>query len=150
MNGVGIIGRLLPNHLADRWGTLTIFGPTAGYSALMTYCWLSISSRAGLYAWAAFGGIAFGAIQALFPAGLASLTTDLSKQGTRIGMIFTIVSFSALTGPPISGALISAAGGRYHGAQLFAGTSFVIGMGFMIAAREAKRRRLEGALWDKV
>ncbi|KAK1675696.1 major facilitator superfamily domain-containing protein [Colletotrichum godetiae] len=149
-NGVGIVGRLLLNHLADHVGNLTMFVPTIGAAALLAYCWAPIASRAGLYVWAALCGIALGGIQALFPSALASLTADPQKQGARIGMVFTIVSVSVLTGPPIAGALISAMGGRYLGAQMFAGSSLTLGMVFIFLAREAKRKRMGESFWAKV
>jgi predicted MFS family arabinose efflux permease len=150
MNGIGIIGRLLPSHFADRVGTLTMFVPMSVASALLMYCWIAVSSAKGLHVWAALCGIAIGAIQSLFPAALVALTTDLRKQGTRIGMTFTIVSFGLLTGPPIEGALISALEGRYIAAQVFAGTSIAIGTIFIVIAREVKRRRIGGSFWAKV
>lgn len=142
INGVGTVGRLLPNIAADRCGTLNIFIPTAAASALIIFAWIGISSVNGLYAWAAICGIPIGGIQSMFPSALAALTTDLRKQGTRIGVVFTVVSFSVLTGPPIEGALISALGGQYFAAQLFAGVSLLLGMFLLIATRETKRRKI--------
>ncbi|EXF80340.1 riboflavin transporter MCH5 [Colletotrichum fioriniae PJ7] len=155
-NGVGILGRLVLNRLADRVGNLTMFVPTAGAAAALAYSWaalpiaVSSSSRASLYVWAALSGIALGGIQALFPSALASLTADPRKQGARIGMVFTIVSMSVLTGPPIAGALISVLGGKYLGAQMFAGSSLMLGMVFIFLAREAKRKSVGGSFWAKV
>lgn len=91
-----------------------------------------------------------GAIHSLFPAALSRLTTDLRKQGTRMGMVLTIVSFAVLTGPPIAGALLSLMGGWYLGEKAFVGSFLVAGMGFLLAAREAKRRELEGSKMAKV
>ncbi|KAF4964309.1 hypothetical protein FSARC_7754 [Fusarium sarcochroum] len=117
MSGVGILGRLVPNYFADRIGASTVFVPTAGLGALLLFCWIAIDSQPGLYVWVAVSGPALGGIQSMFPSALASLTDDPSKQGTRIGMIFTIVSFAVLTGSPIAGTLISSMQGRYIGAQ---------------------------------
>ncbi|KAJ3523373.1 hypothetical protein NM208_g12479 [Fusarium decemcellulare] len=60
MSGVGIIGRILPNYLADRIGTLTVFVPTAAAGALVMFCWIAVVSPAGLYVWAAMSGITLG------------------------------------------------------------------------------------------
>ncbi|KAF4832909.1 Aspyridones efflux protein apdF [Colletotrichum tropicale] len=150
MSGVGMVGRLLLTHLADRFGNLTVFVPTAGAGALLLFSWIAVSSPAGVYVWASFSGMATGGIQSLFPSALASLTSDPQKQGTRIGMVFTIVSFAGLIGPPIGGALISAVGGSYVGAQAFAGTSLSLGMAFMMTAREVKRRKKGQDMWMKV
>lgn len=150
MSGVGIIGRLVPNYFGDRIGALTVFVPTAGLGALLVWCWIAVNSQAGVYAWAAISGPALGGIQAMFPSALASLTTDPSKQGTRIGMVFTIVSFAVLTGTPIAGTLISAMNGRYIGAQAFAGACLTLGTGFLAVAREVKKRKHGDAVQVKV
>lgn len=140
----------MPNHLADRWGAINVFVPTAIIAGICQLTWIAVSGPQGLYAWAVFFGIAAGGIQSLFPAGLSSLTTDLRKAGTRMGMVFTIVSFATLTGPPIAGALISACGGRYYGAQAFAGSAMIVGGGFMAAAKVVKQRRMGGGWTCKV
>ncbi|KAI3390936.1 hypothetical protein diail_8334 [Diaporthe ilicicola] len=150
LNGIGIIGRLVPNHLADRWGPINVFVPTAIIAGVCQLTWIAVSSPPGLYAWTVFFGIAAGGIQSLFPAGLSSLTTDLRKSGTRMGMVFTIVSFATLTGPPIAGAIISACGGEYYGAQAFAGGTMVLGGGFMLAAKVVKGKKFGGGWKVKV
>ncbi|KAI8627601.1 MFS general substrate transporter [Xylariaceae sp. FL1651] len=141
LNGVGILGRLLPNHLADRLGPLNIMAPAALLCSITLFAWMAVDTPTKLYVWAAFYGIAAGGIQSLFPAGLSSLTTDLRKQGTRMGMVFTIVSFATLTGNPIAGALIAADGGRYNGAQGFTGGSMLIGASLIFSARLVRMRR---------
>ncbi len=92
--------------------------------------------------WAVVYGLVGAAIQSLFPATLSSLTTDLSMAGTRMGMVFTIVSFAVLTGPPIAGQLIQKKGGGYLYAQLFAACSMLVGCCLLCAARFAKNRTM--------
>jgi len=53
-------------------------------------------------------------------------------------MGFTIVSFACLTGPPLAGALISNNDGNYLPAQIWGGTSFLLGASLLTAARTAK------------
>ena len=142
MNGAGVSGRLIPNHLADRAGTINVFIPTAAIAGVCVLCWMAVKDTAGLYVWAVFYGMAAGGIQSLFPAGLSGLTTDLRKAGVRMGMVFTIVSFATLAGPPIAGAIITASGGKYYGAQAFAGATLLLGTVLMVAARSVKVRRI--------
>jgi predicted MFS family arabinose efflux permease len=144
LNGVGAFGRLIPNYFADRIGPITTFAPVMVAAGTCVLCWMAVESPAGLYVWAAFYGFAAGGIQSLFPAGLSSLTTDLRKTGVRMGMIFTIVSFATLTGPPIEGALQRGSG--YNAAFAFAGAVLLVGAGFMAAARWVRMRR-EGKGW---
>ncbi|GAB1316960.1 hypothetical protein MFIFM68171_07170 [Madurella fahalii] len=140
MNGVGIPGRLISNHLADRVGPLNVFIPVAGIGGACLFSWMAVESTASLYVWSCFYGLTAGGLTSLFPAGLTSLTTDLRKSGVRMGMVFTIVSFATLAGPPIAGAIITASGGGYRGAQGFAGATLLLGMAFMMAARKAAAR----------
>lgn len=60
VNGVGIVGRTLPNIIVDRYGTLTIFIPIAAASALLMFAWIAVLSVDGLYVWAAICGIPIG------------------------------------------------------------------------------------------
>ncbi|KIH93316.1 MFS monocarboxylate transporter [Sporothrix brasiliensis 5110] len=136
INGVGAIGRLLPNYIADRVGAINMYAVFALYAAVAGFSWIAVHNTVGLYVWSVVYGIAAGGIQSLFPAGLTSLNTrDLSKSGVRIGMVFTINSIATLTGPPIAGALITADNGRYLGAQLFTGVVLLIGMCFIVCAK---------------
>jgi MFS family permease len=140
LNGIGAIGRIAPNYLADRIGAINVFIPTSIISSVLMFCFIVIKDPAGLYVWVVFYGIAAAGIQSLFPAALSFLTTDLRKLGVRMGMVFTIVSFAVLTGPPIAGAIINSTGG-YTGAKAFAGSAIAIGCGFLVAAKMVKMRR---------
>lgn len=142
LNGVGVFGRLIPNYIADRVGPINVFIPFAGAAGICVLCWMAVESEPGLYVWAVFYGAAAGGIQSLFPAGLTSLTTDLRKAGVRMGMVFTCNSFATLAGPPIAGAIITSMNGKYYGAQAFAGSTLVCGMGLLVAARMVKARRV--------
>ncbi|KAI1117748.1 major facilitator superfamily domain-containing protein [Nemania sp. NC0429] len=141
LNGAGLPGRLLPNHLADRYGPVTLLAPTCVLSGIIIFAWMVVDTPTKIYVWAAFYGMTGGAIQSLFPAGLSSLTADPRKQGTRMGMVFTIVSFATLTGNPIAGAIIAAGGGRYNGAHAFAGASLLLGASLIFGARYGRMRR---------
>lgn len=150
LNGVGILGRLIPSYLADRFGMMNVFTATVFLSSLSIYTWIAVSSISGLYVWTVFYSLFFGGIQSLSPAALASLTSDLRKQGTRMGMNFGVLSFGALIGTPVAGALISGSGGRYLGAQVFSASCIAGGAVCFLVARECKRREVGGGLWVKL
>lgn len=141
LNGVGVVGRIIPGFLADRYsGPLNALILATIITSVASFCWIAVDSQGGLYAWTVVYGFVGGSIQGLFPATLSSLTTNLRMTGTRMGMIFTIVSFAVLTGPPIAGQLIQRKDGGYLYAQIFAGLTMLVGGGFLIAARIAKSR----------
>ncbi|KAK0724146.1 major facilitator superfamily transporter [Lasiosphaeris hirsuta] len=143
-NGIGLPGRLVVNFFADRIGPVNMFIPTAVSAGILMLSWMAVDSTTGMYIWSVLYGVAGGAIQSLFPAGLSSLTTDLRKQGVRMGMVFSINSFATLMGPPIAGAILTASGGNYHSAQAFAGAMLLLGAGFMFAARVVRGRKAGG------
>jgi MFS family permease len=120
--------------------------PVVLITSLLSFCWIAVNSQGELYGWTVVYGFVGGGIQGLFPATLSSLTTNLRMAGTRMGMIFTIVSFAVLTGPPIAGQLIQRRKGGYLYAQIFAGVDMLVGGGFLIAARIAKSRQLAAKL----
>lgn len=136
---MGIFGRIIPAYLADRcFGPLNTLIPAALGTSLLIYCWAAVSSRNGLIAFSVVYGLFAAAIQALFPATLSSLTTDLKKAGVRMGMVFSVVSFATLTGPPLAGALIQKDQGRYLHAQMFAGSVILCGCLTLVASRIAR------------
>ncbi|PYH67773.1 MFS monocarboxylate transporter [Aspergillus vadensis CBS 113365] len=139
LNGLGIIGRPVPAYLADRYtGPMNILIVVTLFSIICAFAMIGVTSISGLYAWTVVYGIVGNGLQGMFPATLSSLTTDLQKAGVRMGMIFTIVSFAVLTGPPIAGVLITRDNGRYVYAQLFAACSMLVGFCLLCAARLAK------------
>jgi MFS family permease len=139
MNGIGACGRLLPNIIADKiTGPLNLMLPLTFSTALVTYCWATVSTRGGVWIFAAAYGLIASGLQGLFPAVLSSLTTDLSKQGVRMGMGFTFVGIASATGPPLAGALIQAHGGGYLYAQMWAASSIFAGGCVLVMARWAR------------
>ena len=71
----------------------------------------------------------------MVPPALASAGRSPAKAGVEIGMIFAETSVAALVGPPIAGALITAGGGSYLYAQMWAGSVVVLGGLVLITAR---------------
>ncbi|ETS79365.1 hypothetical protein PFICI_09218 [Pestalotiopsis fici W106-1] len=140
LNGVGIIGRTLPNYLADKVGPLGMLIPACLLASVMVFSWIAVHTLSQLYAWTVLYGIIGGSILSLFPAGISSLTTDLSTRGARIGMNFTVISFAVLTGNPIASAIIAAQHGAYIGAQVFMGISLLVGMVFIYFAQIIKEK----------
>jgi MFS family permease len=141
MNGVGVIGRTIPNHLADRFfGPLNTLIPAVFISSLLAFCWIAVETRGGLYAWTVIYGISGACIQGLFPSTLSAFTKDLSKSGVRLGQVFTVVSFAVLIGPPIAGVLVQKDEGGYMYAQIFAGLAMAVGGVLHVCAKVARSR----------
>ncbi|KAL3493949.1 MFS general substrate transporter [Aspergillus germanicus] len=139
LNGVGVIGRIAPGLIGDRvTGKLNILIPFSFASAVIIYAWIAVTSVTGLYVFTAVYGLVGGAAQSLFPATATTMTPDVRRTGTRIGMILSVVGFATLTGPAICGVLIERLDGRYVGAQAFAGSCILLGACAAVGARVAK------------
>ncbi|KAL5116316.1 hypothetical protein ACEQ8H_005774 [Pleosporales sp. CAS-2024a] len=134
---MGFVFRLLPTYYADKVGSLNVLTPFAFSCGIMMYAWTGIKTLATLYVFAVIYGSGSAVIQALWPAIIGSInrTPDLKKTGVRMGMAFTVVSFSSFTGPPLAGALIQVNHGSYTYANIWAGTSFLLGGVLLIATR---------------
>ncbi|CAF9912008.1 MAG: hypothetical protein HETSPECPRED_000798 [Heterodermia speciosa] len=136
LNAVGIPVRPVLGYVSDRWcGPINLFIPLSAILGLMIYCWMAVTTRGSTYAFAVVYGLSTAAAQGIFVGALASLTKDLSKIGTRFGMVCSILAFATLTGPPIAGALIESQGGRYWAAQVWGGTVVLLGSATVGAAR---------------
>jgi MFS family permease len=101
----------------------------------MFFVWTAVSSVNALYAFAAIYGLFNAAVQGISMGGMSSLTKDLNKTGTRLGMALSILSFAALGGPPIAGALVDVNGGSFLYTQIFGGLVSMIGWGFLCVVR---------------
>jgi MFS family permease len=135
MNGVGSVGRLLPPYLSDRYtGPVNMMIPLVVASGITLYCWAAVRDEAGVWVFSVFYGLFS---SGLFPTALSRLTDDLSKMGTRMGMVYSIISFATLTGTPIAGALIKH-GTDYLGTEMFAASIMMGGALFLVLARIAK------------
>jgi predicted MFS family arabinose efflux permease len=132
-NAIGIPARLLTGHAADRWtGPLNAIIPLIFLNGVLAFTWIAVSSVGGMYVETVVYGLAGGAFQCLFPTTITSLNNDMSKNGVRLGMAFSVFSFAGLTGPPIGGALLTTNGGGQGGYM-----SALLGVGFATMAGTA-------------
>ncbi|KAH6880613.1 putative monocarboxylate permease [Thelonectria olida] len=136
INACGIPIRAPCGYLADRYiGPLNCLIPWVALCGILMFCWAALTSIAGLYVFAVFYGLASAAAMGLFAGTVPSLTKDLDKIGTRVGMVLTLMSLGPLTGPPVAGALIQRSDGDYLSAQIWAGTSLLVAAVALVGAR---------------
>ena len=135
-NAVGIPARIFSGLIADRlFGVLNTFIPYVMIQAIIAFCWLGVKSAPGYYVYIAFYGLFSAGFQSLFPTAISSLTPDLRKTGTRLGMAFSMLSIAGLTGPPLGGALLTTDGGRYLAPLIWAGAAMLLGACLTATAR---------------
>lgn len=137
LNALGVPGRILPGYIAARFlGPLNTAIPTAASVAVVLYCWPAVRhSQGSLYGFAFAYGLVASGIQSLFAVSLTALTDDLSKLGTRMGLVVSLVAIASLTGSPIAGAILQGSGGDYLPAQMWAASSMLLAAAALAAAR---------------
>ena len=94
MNGGGIVGRLAPPLLSDFIGRFNIIAPCAfllGLSALVF--WIFAKSLLVILLFAILYGFLSGGFIAMLIPCVAQIS-QLSEIGTRIGMLYSIISFA--------------------------------------------------------
>ncbi|KAK4120750.1 major facilitator superfamily transporter [Parathielavia appendiculata] len=149
MSAVGITGRLIPPFLADRFfKPLRTLVASLLLSSLNVFAWTAVSSTAGLTAWVVAYAFTANAVQTLFTASMGEVTSDMTKLGVRIGMIFTLISLACLAGPPIGGCLVQYGNGDFLYAQIFAATCMLVG-GLLVAVAKVKQVGWKG-VWRMV
>ena len=139
LNGPGIPGRLLPALIADRYaGPINMLIICSLVTGITMFAWAAVSNYNGLIGWCVVYGFFSAGFLGLFPASIACLTENPKKIGIRMGMVFGIVGFANLIGPPVCGALIQRMNGQYLGAQIFSGLCCFIGGIILVIARVNK------------
>ncbi|KAL3478821.1 major facilitator superfamily domain-containing protein [Aspergillus californicus] len=105
LNAASFPGRIVPAILSDKFGKLNTFAIAGIATGILTLCWQSVKGNAGVIVFSAIYGFVSGAIISGGTIALASCAADAKNIGTYMGMGMAWVSFAALIGPPISGAL---------------------------------------------
>ncbi|KAG1758639.1 major facilitator superfamily domain-containing protein [Suillus occidentalis] len=100
MNAGSVFGRIVPSILADR-----------DLASIVTY--------------SVFYGFFSGSWFALQTSCIAQIS-KMEKIGVRMGMAYSLVSFAALVGEPIAGAILARDNGSYKGLIIFTGVSLLL------------------------
>lgn len=135
-NALGIPVRAPLGYLADRYiGPLYCLIPCVALRGILMFSWPAVHTVAELYVFAVFDGLASAAAMAFFVGTVPSLTKDLDKIDTRVGMALTMISFGPLTGPCVAGTLIAPTGGEYLAAPMWAGAALLVSVFALVGAR---------------
>ncbi|KAI1464492.1 MFS general substrate transporter [Daldinia caldariorum] len=136
MNAVGVPTRPVIGYIADTYlGPINAFILSTLSLAVAFFAWITINTPSTMYGFAIVFGVTNSAAQAAFASGLASLTSNPVKMGTRFGMCCTILALATVAGPPTAGAIIDYCGGQYLWAQVWAGLVSVLGAATLSVAR---------------
>ncbi|KAL0958737.1 hypothetical protein HGRIS_014065 [Hohenbuehelia grisea] len=107
MNAASILGRILPNFLADKYGMFNVMIPLTIISGALIFGMFGAGTTGGLVAFALFYGFFSGGFVALCTPIASLFAAELSDIGIRIGIVSLGLGLSLLTGNPIAGALLA-------------------------------------------
>jgi MFS family permease len=142
MSAGSIIGRVLPNYAADKFGSLNIITLVTFVSGILCLAWLSIRNLDGLAAFAFLYGLFSGGIVSITPSVIVCLTPDLSLVGTRMGMTFFVTAIAVLCGTPIGGAILKRNGEKAWLAAIgYSAAALLLGSLALLASRVALYRK---------
>lgn len=133
-----VFGRIIPGYLGDRFGRFNVTIATSVFSTIIVLAlWIPGRDNAAIIVFSFLYGFASGAFVAIVVA-LVAQVSDIRQIGVRNGTNFFVISWAALTGNPIAGALISHNNGGYIGLQIFCGVVIFVGALFFIASRHVQ------------
>ncbi|KAI9892674.1 MAG: hypothetical protein M1814_001368 [Vezdaea aestivalis] len=135
LNAASIFGRIIPGAMGDRFGRFNMMIVMSYFSAIIVLAlWLPSRSNAPIIIFAALYGFGTGAFISLAPALIAQIS-DVRKIGVRNGALFAFISWAALVGSPIGGALITHDHGNFSQLQIFCGVLMMAGSTFFVVSR---------------
>ncbi|KAK3945474.1 putative major facilitator superfamily transporter protein [Diplogelasinospora grovesii] len=106
LNVGSVFGRIVPNWLADSYGSLNMLIICTFVSAILAFAWLGIHNLGGLCVFALLYGTFSGGLVSLNPSVIVTLSPDMGRVGARMGMSFLATGISILIGTPIAGAIL--------------------------------------------
>lgn len=130
------LGRVITGYLADKVGRFNVITAMCFFTAIIDLAlWIPSSSNAAIIVFAALYGFGSGTFVSMIPAIIAQISPDIRKIGVRTGTVYAVISFAALLGNPIGGALIERDHGGFLSLQVFCGVMQIAGAAVILAAR---------------
>jgi MFS family permease len=140
LNAGGLIGRIAPAYFSDLLGCFNLIAPSSLLCGLLVLLlWPFSHSLGSVMAFAALYGFFSGAFISLITPCVAQIS-EPTKIGSRIGMLYALVSFPALLGGPIAGIIKEHSGG-YLGLMMFAGAGLCVGGLLLFVTRFILKRQ---------
>ena len=139
LNGASVFGRIVPNLLADYFGPYNLLIVMCAGTGVMCFAVFGAGSAGGLIAVAILFGFFQGAYASLVSPAVMATAKNGNEIGTRVGYTFMITSFAALTGTPITGALLKKYG--FYAPIVWSGVTVCMGTFFLVIARLYQSRK---------
>lgn len=136
MNASGIVGKVLPNYLSDKFGRFNMMIVIMVMMIIALFAiWLPYYNLAGFYLFAIAFGFTFGGIYALTPVVLSQIS-QTKELGSRYATAYFFVSFSNLISIPVGSHLINQQTiSHYNHMIIFSGCALIVATLFIILSR---------------
>ncbi|KZT33308.1 MFS general substrate transporter [Sistotremastrum suecicum HHB10207 ss-3] len=106
-HAASVVGRVLLNFSADRFGSLKVLIITTIGTGAVTFGFLGIGSPAGMTVVTLLIGFFAGGYNSMVVTTAAGFSKRISETGVRIGVLSLFLALPSLSGPPIDGALLT-------------------------------------------
>ncbi|KPM40311.1 hypothetical protein AK830_g6223 [Neonectria ditissima] len=143
MNGASIFGRVIPGVLGDKFGRINTLIGAAVATSVIVFCWPHAETDAAIIVVVILFGFASGAIISGGSVAITMCADDAKNIGTYMGVGMALASFSALVGPPVSGAMIDRYGG-FDEVSYFSGAMTMFGAIVSVVAKWKSHKGLFG------
>jgi predicted MFS family arabinose efflux permease len=128
-----VIGRIIPNFLADKFGPINLLMIMCAAAGVIVFALFGAASPAGLIVVTVLFGICQGAYASLIPPAIMRTSKNHTDIGKRMGITFLCTSIPALTGNPITGALLDRFG--YYAPITVSGVVILAGSALLLVTR---------------
>ncbi len=132
------LGRTTPNFVADKIGSINCLAFMCWGSGIMAFAVFGAGTSGGLIAVAIIFGFFSGGYVSLLSPAIIGLSNNFGEIGIRLGMAFLVTSIAALTGTPITGALLVKYG--FYAPITWSGVSICAGAVSITMARVLRAR----------
>lgn len=145
LNFGSIFGRVVPNALADKYGSLNVLVVCMIASTAIGYGWFGVHNLAGAIVFSLLYGAFTGGVVSLTPSVIVSLVPDMQRLGSRMGMCFLITGTALLVGTPIAGAIVNGyTESSWNGTMAYAASSLLLSTVLYVVARAAAWKKKRG------
>jgi len=149
INAGGVVGRIVPNVLADFFGGYNVLIPVTLLTGVFVLALLGVTNAGGVIAVSLLYGAMNAGFISVVPALLAEISNNVGEVGLRMGLWFSSACLAALFGQPISGALLTDKYVWAHG-TIFAGVCLLAGGVIMLVSRYLFIRKAGGSQIQRI
>ncbi|KAM0812785.1 putative Major facilitator superfamily (MFS) profile domain-containing protein [Seiridium cardinale] len=140
MNLSGVLGRTIPNWLADHYGLLEFYVPCTAVAGALIFALGAATSTGSIIVVSILYGFFAGSIVSLYFPTVCALDPQVTSTGIRLGIACLPVGFAALVGTPITEAIVGQGNHWWYGIA-FAGTAEMVSAALLAFAWVVERRR---------